>query len=91
MRAASAKRARVARAAASQVKSLARSGPRLPASSRNVSSSFARSIAEAMAPGSRGSGRRPASPTTSGSDDEEDATTGIPSAIASRAGRPKPS
>ena len=88
---ASSKRTRIFRALAAHVKVAARAGPFAAAQRRNASSSCARSIAAAMAAASFGSGRSPASPTTSGRDEADDATTGVPSAIASSGGRPNPS
>ena len=66
------------RAADAHVNVAARAGPSAAARRRNSSSSCARSRAAAIAAVSVGSGRRPASPTTSGRDEAEDATTGVP-------------
>jgi len=52
---------------------------------------FAATIAAASASASPGVTSRPASPTTSGSDDAWDVTTGVPQAIASSGGSPNPS
>jgi len=48
-------------------------------------------MAFAMLPVSFGSTKIPAEPTTSGSDEELEAITGTPFAMASKAGKPKPS
>ena len=58
---------------------------------RNDSSVRSRRIAFARPSTSRGSTMIAASPTTSGRDAALEQTTGVPHAIASRGGRPKPS
>ena len=60
-------------------------------SARSASSRSTRAIASAIAPAFIGSMSSAASPTTSGSDDTFDVMTGVPAAIASSGGRPKPS
>ena len=77
-----------ARAVASHVNRAARSSPRGPSSSARASASTAPA---AIAPGSCGSKRTAASPTTSGNEPALDAATGQPHAIASTGGRPNPS
>src|SRR6266545_460117 len=89
--AASASTAAVPRAAASQENFAARSGPAAARRSRVTTSSRTRSICRANPAESHGSAKRAAPPATSRRASAVEATTGVPQAMASRTGRPKPS
>src|SRR6185503_5054169 len=80
--------ASVRRAVSDQLKWPARSSPARTSRSR---SAIARSIPPASAEGSPGGTRIAAWPATSGIEPVAAATTGVPEAIASTIGRPKPS
>ena len=75
----------------SQLKLAARRRPRSTRPRRSSSSSRTRAIPCAIASSEYGSTSRAPSPTTSGSDEMREVTTGVPQAMASSGGRPKPS
>src|SRR6202165_1367665 len=78
-------------AALSQVNSVLRAPPAAISRRCNAPSLASSSIAWLQAPASSGLSRMPAVPTISGSAPAVDAMTAVPQAIASRAGKPKPS